>query len=258
MRLNKLLIPLAIAFPMLFVSGVVVASSLDEGKTALNNGDYATAVELLLPLSVQGNGDAQYQLGYMYATGKGVQRSQQKELEWYERAAESGYVAAFSATGRAYDALASESSINGPTQESEAYYKQAFKWYSKAADAGYASGFSGLASLYRGGHGVKRNKPLGIAYYTEAAKLGHLASQFILATILASDYQSSGNIVDLEQAYKWFKIHAFYDTENANTYSNDSYIRAKRYRVYKQLSQNQVYKITFEAIGCVESKFKNC
>jgi len=258
MRLNKLLITLAIVFPILFGSGVVVASSLDEGKAALNNGDYATAVELLLPLAMQGNGDAQYQLGYMYASGKGVKRSKQKKLEWYERAAESGYVSAFLATGRAYNHLAKESSINGPTPESDVYYKQAFKWYSKAGDAGYAAGLNGLAGLYRGGFGVKRNKHLSMAYYTDAAKLGDHYSQFTLATMLAYDYKNSGNILDLEQSYKWFKIHAFYDIEGNDTYTSDSFTRAQRYRVFKQLNQNQVYRITWEAIDCVESNFKNC
>ncbi|MDB9753100.1 sel1 repeat family protein [Oceanospirillaceae bacterium] len=257
MSFKKLLIILHLVFVMLS-SSIAVASSLDEGKTAFDNGDYSAAVELLLPLAIDGNGYAQYRMGYMYAVGKGVQRSHKKKLEWYERAAKSGYVPAFSSTARAYQMLGGESSLSGPTQESEAYHKQAFKWYSKAADAGSSSGLHGLAQLYNGGYGVKRNHPQAIAYYTDAAMLGNTFSQFSLAMELAHDYRMSGNIIYLEQAYKWLKIHAFYDTEDADTYAKDSFSRAQRYKQYKNLTRNQVSRITQEAINCVVSNFKEC
>jgi TPR repeat protein len=258
MRKKKLLVALTLALTILFGSVSVGASSLDKGIAALDNGDYSVAVELLLPLAIGGDAQAQYYMGFMYAVGKGVQRSDQKKLEWYERSAKSGYVLSFGKTGDSYYRLGVENSISGPTPESEIYYKQAFKWYFKAADKGHISGLNGLGRLYHSGRGVERSKALAMAYYTEAAALGDYFSQYTLADILQHDYRKSGNIVDLEQSYKWFKIWYFYHPEDDDTYASDSYNRALRYRVYKQLNQGQVYRITLEAIDCVKSNFKDC
>lgn len=50
------------------------AGPLEDGVAAYSRGDFATALRLLRPLAENGNAYAQYSLGFMYATGKGVPR----------------------------------------------------------------------------------------------------------------------------------------------------------------------------------------
>ena len=48
------------------------SADFQKGLTAYDRGDYATALREWTPLAKQGNSDAQYNLGFMYGTGKGV------------------------------------------------------------------------------------------------------------------------------------------------------------------------------------------
>jgi TPR repeat protein len=65
-------------------------AGLDEGVAAYNAKDYATALKELRPFAEQGNAVAQYNLGAMYDTGKGIVRDNQQAEEWYRKAAEQG------------------------------------------------------------------------------------------------------------------------------------------------------------------------
>ena len=52
--------------------GMSASADFQKGYTAAMSGDYATALRELKPLAKQGNPDAQFVLGAIYATGKGV------------------------------------------------------------------------------------------------------------------------------------------------------------------------------------------
>ena len=47
-------------------------ADFQKGVAAYNNGDFATALREWTPLAEQGDADAQYNLGLMYAKGRGV------------------------------------------------------------------------------------------------------------------------------------------------------------------------------------------
>ncbi|MYE58442.1 MAG: sel1 repeat family protein [Alphaproteobacteria bacterium] len=63
-----------------------------ETLAAYRSGDYATAYSGFLMLARQGNSHAQFYLGYMYDSGKGVVRNYAEAVKWYRRAAEQGDV----------------------------------------------------------------------------------------------------------------------------------------------------------------------
>ncbi len=58
---------------------------------ALERGDYAMAFKLSLPLAGQGDADAQYNLGFMYATGHGISRDYVQACLWLKLAAENNH-----------------------------------------------------------------------------------------------------------------------------------------------------------------------
>ncbi len=63
----------------------------EKGMQAYNRGDYATALRELRPLAKQGNGDAQSNLGYMYANGEMVLLQFSGELFAHSRPAISNW-----------------------------------------------------------------------------------------------------------------------------------------------------------------------
>jgi TPR repeat protein len=71
-----------------------LAGALEEGRTAIEADDYATALALWQPLAQEGNAEAQSGLGNMYSNGFGVARNHAQALDWYGRAAEQGHALA--------------------------------------------------------------------------------------------------------------------------------------------------------------------
>ncbi len=62
-------------------------NGFDEGVAAYDRGDYATALKEYRPLAEQGHAAAQYNLGLMYANGKGVPQDFIQAHMWLNLAA---------------------------------------------------------------------------------------------------------------------------------------------------------------------------
>jgi len=78
-------------------------AGFDEGMAAYDRGDYATAIRELRPLAEQGNADAQFNLGVMYANGLGGPQDYSRAVKWYRKAAEQGYAQAQYYLGLIYE-----------------------------------------------------------------------------------------------------------------------------------------------------------
>ena len=61
-------------------AGPAVAGPFEDGRAAYDRGDYATALRLWGPLADQGNPSAQYNLGGMYASSRGVSQGVPHDL----------------------------------------------------------------------------------------------------------------------------------------------------------------------------------
>jgi len=83
-----------LVYPVLltFLFGTPTFADYADGKSAYDEGDYATALKEFKPLAEQGDAEAQFNLGRMYGEGKGVIQSYKNAFEWYELAAEQGHV----------------------------------------------------------------------------------------------------------------------------------------------------------------------
>jgi uncharacterized protein len=105
------------------LTGGAAAGPLEEGDAAYERGDYATAVRLWRPLAEQGNPEAQFVLGQMYNTGRGVSQDHAEAVKWYRRAAEQGDVLAQAVLGAMY----------GGEEGIPPDYVQSYMWLSLAA-----------------------------------------------------------------------------------------------------------------------------
>ena len=70
--------------------GAATAETLEDAKAAAERGDFATELQILLPLAARGNADAQFDLGVMYAQGHGVAQDDVQAVAWLRKAADQG------------------------------------------------------------------------------------------------------------------------------------------------------------------------
>ena len=145
--IKKIKILIVTAFLTAF--GGVTYADYQDGVDAYIKGDYKTALKEWQPLADQGDADAQFNLGVMYANGKGVLKDDKQAVKWYQKAADQGYAPAQYNLGLMY--------ANGEGDGVLKDDKQAVKWYQKAADQGYASAQYNLGVRYAKGRGVLKD-----------------------------------------------------------------------------------------------------
>jgi hypothetical protein len=138
---------LAIAIGAVAVSSPSMAEPLEDGMAAYNEKDYVTAVKLWRPLAEQGIAAAQYQLGVLYAEGKGVTASDLIAFAWFQRAAEQGVA------GAQYNLGVSFAEGLGTRRDDTS----AAKWFRRAADQGMPYAQLNLGLLYSTGRGVPQD-----------------------------------------------------------------------------------------------------
>jgi len=68
---------------MLATPRPVIADQVSDGIAAYNRKDYSTALRLWRPLAERGNSAAQSNLGFMYATGRGVPKNNVQAYMWF-------------------------------------------------------------------------------------------------------------------------------------------------------------------------------
>ena len=126
MKTPTLIVAFALALSLLS-PGAVRGADLEKALDALLNKDYETALRELQPLAGQGDAEAQFNLGIMYANGDGVPRDREKSIEWFRLAAEQGHASSQYILGDRY--------YHGDGGVAQSY-EEAAKWYRLAAEQG--------------------------------------------------------------------------------------------------------------------------
>ena len=138
---------------LLIVLAAPAWAGLGEGLAAYNRGDYATALRELRPPAEQGDAEAQFRLGRMYAYGQEVQQNYAEAMRWYRKAAHQGYGMAQNNFGRMYG-----KGLGVPRD-----YAEAVRWYREAIQQGLAmSRNEALALAQNRGLAVALKKGLAV------------------------------------------------------------------------------------------------
>ena len=174
------------------------------GLEAYHRGDYATAMRKFRPLAEQGDAAAQFNLGIMYANGKGVPEDAVQAVYWYRKAAEQGDAAAQFNLGFMY--------ANGKGVPEDAV--QAVYWYRKATGQGNAAAQNNLGVMYTNGEGVPEDAVQAVYWYRKAAEQGEAAAQFNLGFMYANGEGVPENYV---QAVHWYRKAAEQGNATAQT-----------------------------------------
>ena len=177
----------------LALGGAAVAG--EDGQAAYDRKDYATALKLWRPLAEQGDAAAQADLGYVYQTGRGVEREQAEAIKWYRRAADQGNASAQNNLGVSYE------HGRGVPRD----YAAAADWFRKAAGQGNAMAQYNLGFMYDTGIGVALDQDEAAKWYRKAANQGDAVAQSNLGALYARGY---GVPRDYVQAYMWSSLAA--------------------------------------------------
>lgn len=146
------------------------ANSHDDGSADFSTGmkaygdeDYEEALKWLIKAAEKGNDDAQFLLGIMYDSGKGMKKpNHQEAVKWYKEAAKEGHTDAQINLGVLY--------LEGRVEDVPKDYKKAFRLFLDAAEKGDVLAQNNLAIMYDEGKGVERN-------FRKADRLWLLAAQ---------------------------------------------------------------------------------
>jgi len=152
------------------------------------------SVEELVRAAERGDAQAQFDLGFLYATAiSHFEVDDAEAVSWYRRAAEQGFAPAQSALGRAY--------AHSPVLEQD--FTQAATWCRLGAEQGDADGQLCMASLYAGGCGVEQDYAESARWYRLAADRGSGVAQARLGDIYATG--EGGVRQDAVEADKWYR-----------------------------------------------------
>jgi TPR repeat protein len=104
-----------------------LAATHEAAEAAVRTRDFAKAAELYLEMAKAGDKDAQFALGNLYRSGRGVKKDYEQAFVWFSKAAEQGHVSAQYTTGTMYE--------NGWGVKADT--DKAREWYKQAADGGH-------------------------------------------------------------------------------------------------------------------------
>jgi TPR repeat protein len=172
--------------------------------------DYRPPIQQYREGAMQGQADAQFNLGVLYAGGDGVERDDTKAAEWYRSAALQGHAKAQLALGIMHE------TGRGVVQD----YRQAADWYRKAGLQGDAGAQSVLGHSYEMGRGVAQNREqagewygkaaaqaqaIAFTRYSRAASRGHANAQLQLGILYK---YGEGVKKDNQKAFEWWLMAA--------------------------------------------------
>lgn len=141
----------------------IAEAGLESGVAAFQQEDYQTAYQELRPLAEAGDPKAQYYIGFMYYSGKGVSQDSVQAVKWVKPAAETGL-----ADAQYLFALMTEAGLVGPKGKKGAHkaeaIKEAIKWFTLASEQGHVNAQVKLADRYLQGEGVPHDPVLAYAW----------------------------------------------------------------------------------------------
>lgn len=165
------------------------------GKRFAASGDYKRAADFYRQAAEAGYAAAQYDLGYLYENGLGVETSPPNAAFWYRKAAEQGDPEAQNNLGALYAAG------NGVARDDA----EAVRWYAMAAEQDDAEAASNLGAMYLQGRGVSADLARAYRLTERAAAQGNAAAQNNLGLMYANGQSVER---DFAWAYVWLDLAA--------------------------------------------------
>ncbi len=234
-------------------------AGLSEALTAFEIKRYDQAFSEFSYLADEGDATAYYYLGKMYAQGLGVEKDEQRAVEYYQKAEKAYNIDA------AYELA--EMLLAEAKDKNDERFQTGLKYLKRAAYAGQANALNQLGEMYEQGNNVTKDYKSAFGFYLMGALKGDAKSQFNVARLYFSgkgapqDYEnglkwmsraarqgyvlaqkelalgriSEPAIRNLPEAYAWLSIIAAYNSDDVGEWA-----RAKRNEVEKKIKKRDV------------------
>ena len=168
-------------FLILFLLTISVwANEFDEAVNDYNKGSYIKALNTFYVLAKNGDPEAQYNVGLIYANGKGVKADSAHAMEWYEKAARQNNAAAAYNLAQLYEHM--------ENKDTHIYEKVKF-WYEKSALGGLSQAQNNLAALYLEGKQIPHDAKKAFELFKKAAAQGNANAQINIARMYAWSHE---------------------------------------------------------------------
>jgi len=169
-----------------------VADMLKKAKQLVKQGQVVKALPLYLQAAEQGDADAQFQAGMIYAMGQGIAEDDKQAADWFGKAAKQGHGEAQTKLGFMY------ATGKGVAQN----FSSAIDWFYKAAEQGDPTAQYNLGLIYAEGQGVAKDMSLAFSWYSKAAVQGDAPAQYKLGDMYANGV---GVAKDTKQGVVWYR-----------------------------------------------------
>ncbi len=150
----------------LLSSAAVNGANMEQGLAAYNQGDYEKAWEICQPLADEGNVEAMFCVGQMYANGFGVAMDDANAMKWFGLAAGEGHPEAL------YRLAVMHANGWGVPMNDAA----AAGFYRLAAGFGYIPAQSAMGYCYKHGAGVDKDLEQAYMWFDVAAHNGDISA----------------------------------------------------------------------------------
>ena len=162
---------------------MLAAADFNKGLKASQSGDFEIALAEWLPLAEQGNAKAQFNLGLMYQSGKGVKQNDKTAFRWLKLAGKQELVHAQFIVGVMY-----QLGIGTPISD-----ELAATWYERATIKGDAKAQYNLGVMHELGVGVPQNHERSLLLYGLSAQQGSADAQYNLGVMYEHNLHSTDN-----------------------------------------------------------------
>jgi len=147
----------------------------------------------LIKKAEKGDIEAQYQVGYMFANGKGVPQNGKESAKWFHKAAIKGHSKAQYNIGLLYY----------KDSHSKRNAEKAIEWFTKASEQGYTDSTFMLGLIYMGGKSGIKDTEKGFNYLYKSAVKGHPEGQNYVGYCYATG-ECPPLSINIEKAREWF------------------------------------------------------
>jgi hypothetical protein len=171
----------------------IPVSSSESSTAGITAGSDAHIDPQLMAKANVGNAAAQYNLGYDYYLGQGIQQDYAQAAVWWRKAAEQGNVESQGNLGVLY--------FNG--QGVPQSYVEAASWYRKAAEQGNAEAQHNLGLLYSNGEGVQKDDAQAALWWRRSADQNNALAQCSLGVLFGA---GQGVPQNYAEAYFWLDL----------------------------------------------------
>lgn len=214
---------------------MVIGSSemepLERAKFIIRNRDedgYVEAYDIFTRASRDGDHEADYSLGLMYARGQGVTKDYTAAYGWFQRAYDGGYLGAGYYLGkmhlmglgtqkdprraqRIFESVA-DSDCRAMYELGLMFFtgedvprdlQRSVEWMEKAAQAGHPEAQFVLGQFYKAGAGVPKDMRMAVNWLTAAALERHKGAQILLGNMYRT---GDGVDVDIAESDRWYDM----------------------------------------------------